>query len=144
MNSKESRRASGSPLMELPPLSPGIQDRVIEVVVVLVTVRRGWSGGTEGHSKHDIMARAGEHQLACKCISACVYCTLNLQVEDNLLQSKTVTGCTCVVPRILSFHCADNKAAVTMDTAPRVNHNRSWCSVAETQCDNFRFRKQSM
>lgn len=39
--------------MELPPLSPGIQDRVIEVVVVLVTVRRGWSGGTEGqHSKH--------------------------------------------------------------------------------------------
>lgn len=36
------------PRMELPPLSPGIQDRVIEVVVVLVTVRRGWSGGTDG------------------------------------------------------------------------------------------------
>lgn len=35
-----------SPLMELPPLSPGIQDRVMDVVVVLVTVRRGWSGGT--------------------------------------------------------------------------------------------------
>lgn len=33
--------------MELPPLSPGIHDRVIEVVVVFVTVRRGWSGGTE-------------------------------------------------------------------------------------------------
>lgn len=33
--------------MELPPLSPGIQDNVIDVVVVLVTVRRGWSGGTE-------------------------------------------------------------------------------------------------
>lgn len=42
--------------MELPPLSPGIQDRVIEVVVVLVTVRRGWSGGTEGKpSKHYAM-----------------------------------------------------------------------------------------
>lgn len=36
-----------SPRMELPPLSPGIQDNVIDVVVVLVTVRRGWSGGTE-------------------------------------------------------------------------------------------------
>lgn len=35
-----------SPLMELPPLSPGIHDNVIDVVVVLVTVRRGWSGGT--------------------------------------------------------------------------------------------------
>lgn len=33
--------------MELPPLSPGIQDSVMDVVVVLVTVRRGWSGGTE-------------------------------------------------------------------------------------------------
>ena len=32
--------------MELPPLSPGIHDNVIDVVVVLVTVRRGWSGGT--------------------------------------------------------------------------------------------------
>lgn len=30
-----------SPLMELPPLSPGIHDNVIDVVVVLVTVRRG-------------------------------------------------------------------------------------------------------
>lgn len=36
--------------MELPPLSPGIQERVIEVVVVFVTVRRGWSGGTEGEN----------------------------------------------------------------------------------------------
>jgi len=41
-----------TPLMELPPLSPGIQDRVMEVVVVLVTVRRGWSGGTGGGKKH--------------------------------------------------------------------------------------------
>lgn len=36
--------------MELPPLSPGIQERVIEVVVVFVTVRRGWSGGTDGQN----------------------------------------------------------------------------------------------
>lgn len=40
-----------SPRMELPPLSPGIHDNVIDVVVVLVTVRRGWSGGTEEKSK---------------------------------------------------------------------------------------------
>lgn len=42
---------SPSPLMELPPLSPGIHDNVIDVVVVLVTVRRGWSGGTVGMRK---------------------------------------------------------------------------------------------
>lgn len=35
------------PLMELPPLSPGIQARVMEEVEVVETVRRGWSGGTE-------------------------------------------------------------------------------------------------
>lgn len=40
-----------SPRMELPPLSPGIHDNVIDVVVVLVTVRRGWSGGTEDGTK---------------------------------------------------------------------------------------------
>lgn len=40
--------------MELPPLSPGIQERVIEVVVVLVTVRRGWSGGTEGRKTEKV------------------------------------------------------------------------------------------
>lgn len=36
-----------SPLMELPPLSPGIQARVMEEVDVVETVSRGWSGGTE-------------------------------------------------------------------------------------------------
>lgn len=36
-----------SPLMELPPLSPGIQARVMEEVEVVETVSRGWSGGTE-------------------------------------------------------------------------------------------------
>lgn len=35
------------PLIELPPLSPGIQAKVMEEVEVVETVRRGWSGGTE-------------------------------------------------------------------------------------------------
>lgn len=35
-----------SPRMELPPLSPGIQVRVMDEAEVLETVRRGWSGGT--------------------------------------------------------------------------------------------------
>lgn len=43
--------------MELPPLSPGIHDNVIDVVVVLVTVRRGWSGGTEDGPKVNSMVR---------------------------------------------------------------------------------------
>lgn len=37
---------SHSPRMELPPLSPGIQARVMEEVEVVETVSRGWSGGT--------------------------------------------------------------------------------------------------
>lgn len=67
--------------------------------------------------------------------------TLNLQIEDNLLQPKTVAGCTCVVPRILCFHCANHKAPVTMDTAPRVNHNRCWCCIAETKRAKMCFRQ---
>lgn len=44
---REERGAQGhSPLIELPPLSPGIQARVMEEVEVVETVRRGWSGGT--------------------------------------------------------------------------------------------------
>lgn len=44
---KESLAVQGhSPLIELPPLSPGIQARVMEEVEVVETVRRGWSGGT--------------------------------------------------------------------------------------------------
>lgn len=34
------------PLMELPPLSPGIHAKVMEEVEVVETVSRGWSGGT--------------------------------------------------------------------------------------------------
>lgn len=34
------------PRIELPPLSPGIHERVIEEDVVLDTVSLGWSGGT--------------------------------------------------------------------------------------------------
>lgn len=113
--------------MELPPLSPGIQDRVIEVVVVLVTVRRGWSGGTEGQDRNAASTLSNTSRTFTSVF------TLNLQVQNNLLQPKTVTGCTCVVPRILCFHGANNKAAVTMDAAPRVNHNRRRCSVAERQ-----------
>lgn len=37
---------STKPRMELPPLSPGIQVRVMDEAEVLETVRRGWSGGT--------------------------------------------------------------------------------------------------
>lgn len=55
---KKNRVLSVWPLMELPPLSPGIQERVIEVVVVLVTVRRGWSGGTEGKAQKLVIVRA--------------------------------------------------------------------------------------
>ena len=54
-------------------------------------------------------------------------------MEDDLLQAKAVAGHTGVVPRILSFHGADDKAAVTMDTTPGVNHDRGWRHIAETQ-----------
>lgn len=58
---------------------------------------------------------------------------MNLQVEDDLVRPKAVTGHTSVVPRILGFHGADNQAAVTVDTASAVNHNRCRGTIAETQ-----------
>lgn len=58
--------------------------------------------------------------------------TLDLQVEDDLVRPEAVTGHTRVVPRILCFHSADNEAAVTVDAAPAVNHNRSRGPIAET------------
>lgn len=45
-NSPHSSSRPPSPRMELPPLSPGIQVRVMDEAEVLETVRRGWSGGT--------------------------------------------------------------------------------------------------
>lgn len=41
--------------MELPPLSPGIQAKVIEEVDVVETVKRGWSGGTKTQDIHRLM-----------------------------------------------------------------------------------------
>lgn len=58
--------------------------------------------------------------------------TLNLQVKNDLVRLKAVTGHTSVVPRILCFHCANNKAAVAMDTPSAIDHNRRWGPIAET------------
>ncbi len=136
------KRKTVWPLMELPPLSPGIQERVIEVVVVLVTVRRGWSGGTEAKKTHQVQVAGVKICISeasiCKKVDIekqffpnVVFLTLNLQVEDDLVWPKTVTCHTCVVPRILCFHSANNKAAVTVDAAPAVNHNRCWSSISK-------------
>lgn len=67
-----------------------------------------------------------------RCVLHLFFLTLNLQVEDDLVRPKAVTGHTSVVPRILGFHCANDKAAITVDTPPAVNHNRCWGSIAET------------
>lgn len=132
------------PRMELPPLSPGIQERVIEVVVVFVTVRRGWSGGTRGTTS--IYSR---NIIRCH-IPSLIYnrllvvldkwpqlfgslLTLNLQIKDGLVWTKAVSGHTSVIPRILCFHCPYNKAAISMDTAPVVCCNRSRGSIAVIQ-----------
>lgn len=58
--------------------------------------------------------------------------TLNLQVKDNLFGTKAIAGHTSVIPRILSFHCADYKAAITMDTATTIDHNWRRASIAKT------------
>lgn len=47
------------PLIELPPLSPGIQARVMEEVEVVETVRRGWSGGTE-HANRNTLSQCSD------------------------------------------------------------------------------------
>lgn len=51
--------------MELPPLSPGIQARVMEEVEVVETVKRGWSGGTgciHTHTDSDLTTDWTEHK----------------------------------------------------------------------------------
>lgn len=74
--------------MELPPLSPGIHDNVMDVVVVLVTVRRGWSGGTEG-SRKVIISLYSTHSAAkggrtlVEEVNAAL--TLDLQIERDLI-----------------------------------------------------------
>lgn len=61
MSTQEERQIYGfplknyTPLIELPPLSPGIQARVMEEVEVVETVRRGWSGGTEDEAQNLII-----------------------------------------------------------------------------------------
>lgn len=75
------------------------------------------------------------------CVLWLLLLTLNLQVEDDLVRAEAVTGHTRVVPRILCFDGADDKAAVPMDAASAVDHNRRWRPVAGTQT-RFRSQKQ--
>lgn len=93
---KKNRAVSAWPLMELPPLSPGIQDRVIEVVVVLVTVRRGWSGGTEekktdrAHKWLIIKTSLSRKNVTEKLISANKVCEcLNTNPQVQHIQNTT-------------------------------------------------------
>ena len=107
----------------------------MEVVVVLVTVRRGWSGGTggRGEAKHkQTKLSLTRHLLTTepKQRDPGPGLTLDLQVQDDLVRPKAVTGHAGVVPRILGFHRADDQAAVAVDTASAVNHDRCWGSVA--------------
>lgn len=62
----------------------------------------------------------------------CVCFTLNLQVKDNLFGTKAIAGHTSVIPRILRFHGADHKAAITMDTAAAIDHNWRRACIAKT------------
>lgn len=57
---------------------------------------------------------------------------MNLQVKDNLFGTKAIAGHTGVIPRILGFHCADDEAAITVDTATAIDDNRRRASIAET------------
>lgn len=48
---------------------------------------------------------------------------LDLQVERDLVRAPVVAGHAAVVPRILSFHRADDEAAVGVDAAPAVHQD---------------------
>lgn len=50
---------------------------------------------------------------------------LDLQVKCDLIRPPVVAGHTAVVARILGFHCADDEAAVAMDTAATIHQNRA-------------------
>lgn len=55
---------------------------------------------------------------------------LDLQVKCDLIRPPVVAGHTAVVARVLCFHCADDEAAVAMDTAATIHQNRGGSSVS--------------
>lgn len=86
--------------MELPPLSPGIQARVMEEVEVVDTVRRGWSGGTEGqtHSVNHSVTPV----LMMSFYKAVVY-NIHFQKEQQVYKSGSLAvecllSCSYLVP----------------------------------------------
>ncbi len=56
--------------------------------------------------------------------------TLDLQVERDLIWPPVVAGHTAVVPRILCFDCADDEAAVAMDTTATIHQYRCRSSIS--------------
>lgn len=50
---------------------------------------------------------------------------MNLQVKSDFIGAPVVAGHTAVVPRILSFHSADDEATVAMDAPTAVHQDRS-------------------
>lgn len=48
---------------------------------------------------------------------------MDLQVERDLVRAPVVAGHAAVVPRILSFHRADDEAAVGVDAAAAVHQD---------------------
>lgn len=120
--------------MELPPLSPGIQDSVMDVVVVLVTVRRGWSGGTERvtlwetDKSEKVFFMVHFTQL-----------TLHLQVQRYFISAPVIAGDTRVIPRILSFHSLDDEATVSVDASPSIGDGRAWAPTDKIHTKEWHF-----
>lgn len=95
--------------MELPPLSPGIQARVMEDVEVVETVRRGWSGGTGCRDTDSDSTTQKKLYKSNTCKSPVsqtnilLIITLHHEIDYDGVKAKGVSGRTGVVPRILCF-----------------------------------------
>lgn len=68
-------------------------------------------------------------------ISRFTQLTLHLQVQRYFISAPVIAGNTRVIPRILSFHGLDDKAAVSVDAAPSVDDG--WARAPAEKTDRY-------
>lgn len=126
--------SSHSPRMELPPLSPGIQARVMEEVEVVETVSRGWSGGTEeetpGVNKSMTLPRKNTLRVR---VHAVAPPTLNQKVDDDGVKAQRVGGRARVVAGILGFDRAQHQSPVGQNEPLAVQRHWNGCILTGKQ-----------
>lgn len=128
------------PLIELPPLSPGIQARVMEEVEVVETVRRGWSGGTEKQihrvSYNICFLKAivyfwRNNIIEVSCESQ--FPTLYQKVDYDSVKAQRVGGRAGIVTRVFSFDRAQHQCAIGQNETLSIKRHWDGCVLTNME-----------